>query len=288
MIPFSKRQFITDINKEEKELMSLYHRYNDPGDNDINFIELVLERYSNLKCDEYGEFVVSSTLSQPKFDTLRILMCLSANTEQLDAIIRFGLSRLIEDFQNMSSGIYQLIKPQQFTFGDVFSSMYDLSSVCRAVVSFIYYLNYLEFGYQAQKLQDFQIEIYNECVVLVYSLMDLHPEYFQNIPVDDFVSGILKCIYNDAICGENGTEIFLDTLVGNVNSDDWYFNGAQVYDDFISNLDVFCWNVIKKFDTEFSYSPFRLGVYMNFKIFTLQHKETYVNKYATAPVEEVE
>ena len=263
ILALSRQKFYNDIRDHELLIQDIQNQSSSLYD----FVSRLLEFYDNLTLDEYQTLIFSTALNQPKYDMLKIELALAANTSQMVNLCKIGVGRLFDDLQYIKSDAMKLIKPQDHDFRSMFSSVWDLHSVCRALVPFIYNLDPTEYVDNSDRLYDFQIGIYNRCLDATFRIRHLGEDYFIDSP-SILVDKILKCLYEDAIGSETrGVETFFNNFVKFMTTSKWHFDGAQAYDDFVSILDVLCIDIMNEFETLFSHSPVRISIYMRFKAF---------------------
>lgn len=263
ILAFSKEKFRNAIATEELMIQSIQST----SPTLECFISKLLERFDNIQLSEYDIMVISTALGQTKYDMLKIELALAANTSQMANLCKLGFGRLFSDLQYVNTNAMALVKPQEHSFGNIFGGVWDVHSVCRSIVPFIYNLDPIEFNDSCDKIYDFQLGIYNKCLDATYRIKKLSSEYFS----DDariLVDKILRCLYEDAIGSETrGVETFFNNFVKYMTTNQWYFDGAQTYDEFVTILDVMCNEIMNEFEIKFSHSPIRIAIYMRFKAF---------------------
>lgn len=275
IVALSKQKFFDDIRQHEQIISNMIETA--PTFDD--FIGNMLTMYDNLQLDEYQMMVLSTTLNQPKYDMLKIELALAANTSHMVNLCKLGFGRLFDDLQYVKSEAMNLVKPQDHDFRYIFSSVWDLHSVSRSLVPFIYHLDPTEFSNSCDKLYDFQLGIYNRCLDATYKIKRLGTDYFTDRE-DVLVNKILTCLYEDAIGSETrGVETFFNNFVKYMTTNQWHFDGAQAYDDFVSILDMLCIEIMNDFETIFSHSPVRIAIYMRFKIFRYRVNPHYDEEF---------
>ncbi len=275
IVAISKHKFYDDIKEQERIIEEIQKS----SPTVENFISRLLEMYDNLNLDEYNTLVLGTTLNQTKYDMLKIELALAANTSQMVNLCKVGLGRIFEDLQYIKTVAMSLVKPQFHDFRYMFSGVWDLHSVCRSIVPFIYNLDPIDYENNSDKLYDFQIHIYNKCLDAVVKIKGLGTEYF-NDPDDVLVEKILKCLYEDAIGSETrGVEVFFNNFVKFMTTSQWHFDGAQAYDDFVTILDMLCIDIMNDFETLFSHSPVRIAIYMRFKVFRYRVNPHYDEEF---------
>lgn len=283
ILGLSKTQFNNDLKRRESEIAVIQNS----SPNKEVFISALLEAFDNLNLSEYDRLVLEATLCQPKFDMLKIELALAANTSQMLNLGKIGLAKIFDDLQYEDTETSNLVHPNEYKFSNIFGSTWDAHSVYRAIVPFIFCLNPLEFRYEAVRVQDFQIFIYNACLDVAYRVKGLNQEYF-NDSADVLVDKIMKCLYEDAIGSETrGIETFFNNFIKYMTTNKWYFDGAQVYDDFVTILEEFCIKVITEFETIFSHSYVRIAIYMRFKLFRYRINPNYDQEFYSVGYKEV-
>lgn len=275
IVAISKHKFYDDIKEQERIIEEIQKS----SPTTESFISRLLEMYDNLHLDEYNTLVLGTTLNQTKYDMLKIELALAANTSQMVNLCKVGLGRIFEDLQYIKSEAMNLVKPQDHDFRYIFSSVWDLHSVSRSLVPFIYHLDPTEFSNSCDKLYDFQLGIYNRCLDATYRIKRLGTDYFTDRE-DVLVNKILTCLYEDAIGSETrGVETFFNNFVKYMTTNQWHFDGAQAYDDFVSILDMLCIEIMNDFENIFSHSPVRIAIYMRFKVFRYRVNPHYDEEF---------
>lgn len=273
----SKSKFLNDVAMHDRLLLELQEQSISKDD----FITKVLDMYDNLKIPQYELLIMATVLSQAKYDMLKIELALASNTSHMVNLCKVGLGRLFDELQYQDSSVMSFVMPSFYPVTAMFNTSWDLYSVYRSIVPFIFKLNPLEFKYDSDAIQDFQIFIYNRCLLAVHNLQYNYPDYF-NEPSSVIVDRIMNCLYEDAIGSDTrGIETFFNNFVKYMTTQLWSFNGADAYDNFVEMMDRFCSDVINEFEMRFSHRKFRIAIYMRFKLFRYRVNPKYDQEFYT-------